>query len=306
MAPDERAGHRICRREEADSNIQQCMGCTLEPWTGSFVFKQSNLVFDDDLDAPPDVLSVMHSKRTLKQALLDEGIERVFTCGLALDFCVFDTAINAKDAGFKEVVFLLDAARPAHVPGYLPFYGGFAHEPSWTGSQLKAAGVKVWSTGAYAAVRQPAPVELLCALQQKGEIVVSDVEEEETPSFIAAARFFANDSSCSSSSGSDSSRSNSSGSSSSSSSSSSSIASNSSSSNVKDADQEGAFPTIVQLLVEASAEREEETDAETDAEKNATKVTAGKGKGKLGNGRRVRKAGKGKLGKGLAYGIKGG
>jgi nicotinamidase-related amidase len=157
--PDEQAGHRVSRRDDADSKVQQCMGCTLEPWTGSFVFKQSNLEYDNDLDAPPDVLSVVHSKRTLKQALLEEGIERVFVCGLALDFCVFDTALNAKDAGFKNVVFLLDASRPAFVPGYLPFYAGYAHEPNWTYSKLKEAGVAIWSAGAYAAVKEDLEVK---------------------------------------------------------------------------------------------------------------------------------------------------
>jgi nicotinamidase-related amidase len=192
LAPDEQAGHRVSRRDAANSKVQQCMGCTLEPWTGSFVFKQSNLEFSGDLDAPPDVLSVMHSKRTLKQALLEEGIERVFVCGLALDFCVFDTALNAKDAGFKDVVFLLDAARPAFVPGYLPFYGGFAHEPSWTCAKLEEAGVLIWSAGAYLRrLKEPVEAEVVCTLQEEDEVVIAEDEEAETASFLAAARFFA-------------------------------------------------------------------------------------------------------------------
>ena len=40
-----------------------------------------------------------------------QGKKRLFVCGLALDFCVTDTCLNAKDAGFDSVHLLLDAAR---------------------------------------------------------------------------------------------------------------------------------------------------------------------------------------------------
>ena len=39
---------------------------------------------------------------------------RLYVIGLALDFCVLDTAITAKTAGFGEVWIVLDLARAAH------------------------------------------------------------------------------------------------------------------------------------------------------------------------------------------------
>ena len=44
---------------------------------------------------------------------------RLYVIGLALDFCVLDTAITAKTAGFGEVWIVLDLARAAHVGGFL-------------------------------------------------------------------------------------------------------------------------------------------------------------------------------------------
>lgn len=47
-------------------------------------------------------------------------------CGLALDVCVVDTAINAKLAyPKKRVVILTDLCRPAHVP----MFGGYLCRP---------------------------------------------------------------------------------------------------------------------------------------------------------------------------------
>ncbi len=42
-------------------------------------------------------------------------IQRIFLCGLALDYCVFYSAIDAKALGF-DVVFILDLSRPVGAP----------------------------------------------------------------------------------------------------------------------------------------------------------------------------------------------
>lgn len=51
--------------------------------------------------------------RTFLESL---GIERVFVCGLALDYCVYYTAIDAKKFGQFEVVVVLDLAKPVNSP----------------------------------------------------------------------------------------------------------------------------------------------------------------------------------------------
>lgn len=42
----------------------------------------------------------------LKKILKDEGIERVYVCGLAYDYCVMETALDAVKAGFETYVVM--------------------------------------------------------------------------------------------------------------------------------------------------------------------------------------------------------
>ena len=44
------------------------------------------------------------------------GIKRVFVCGLALDFCVAYSAVDASIAGFETYV-IMDATKPVDLPG---------------------------------------------------------------------------------------------------------------------------------------------------------------------------------------------
>jgi nicotinamidase/pyrazinamidase len=69
----------------------------------------------------------------LASLLRDRGIDRVHVAGLALDYCVKQTALDARRAGF-DVVVHADAARPVDVR---PGDGARAVE------ELRAAGVEV-------------------------------------------------------------------------------------------------------------------------------------------------------------------
>ncbi len=54
----------------------------------------------------------------LGERLQADGVERVFITGLASDFCVKWTAVNAvREYGFAEVFVILDATRPVDIPG---------------------------------------------------------------------------------------------------------------------------------------------------------------------------------------------
>ena len=126
------------------------MGCTQAPWTGSLVLKQSAIAAaaDDDDDraddghfdanAPPDVLAVLQdgvdrNLRTMQDVLnakLCPEKGRIFVCGLALDFCVHDTCVNAIARDMQRVSIIVDAARAAHVPGLGSYGSGFLSEPS--------------------------------------------------------------------------------------------------------------------------------------------------------------------------------
>lgn len=118
-----------------------CMGCAAAPWTGSLALKQSALIAaaadghihdgDYDADAPPDVLSVLRDGidrklQTMQDVLAKncptvfsnrEDGGRVYVCGLALDFCVHDTCVNASTLGITKVSMIVDAARAAHIAG---------------------------------------------------------------------------------------------------------------------------------------------------------------------------------------------
>uniref|UniRef100_A0A7S1CQX1 nicotinamidase n=1 Tax=Bicosoecida sp. CB-2014 TaxID=1486930 RepID=A0A7S1CQX1_9STRA len=99
------------------------------PWTGAFKLKQSNL--SNDIDAPPDVLSVTKKVplADLLRTAAGGAVKRIFVVGLALDFCVLDTALTAAGADFEDVIVVLDASRAAHIPGVGSVGSGFLTDP---------------------------------------------------------------------------------------------------------------------------------------------------------------------------------
>jgi nicotinamidase/pyrazinamidase len=72
----------------------------------------------------------------LDELLRDRRIERVVVCGLATDYCVKATALDAARLGY-ETYLLLDAVRPVEVA---PGDGDRAVE------EMRAAGVVTWQT----------------------------------------------------------------------------------------------------------------------------------------------------------------
>jgi nicotinamidase/pyrazinamidase len=72
----------------------------------------------------------------LERILRDASIERVVVCGLATDYCVKATALDAARLGFETAV-LLDAIRPVELaPG----------DEERAIGEMTAAGVHPWST----------------------------------------------------------------------------------------------------------------------------------------------------------------
>jgi len=126
------------------------MGCAKAPFTGSVILKQSLLATEEmdmmDINAPPDVLSVLDDGVDRKLRTLHDVVKtkkRLFVCGLALDFCVLDSCLNALEAGLSEVYMVLDAARAAHIPGVGTFGSGFLSNPKEVVDKMEKAGVKV-------------------------------------------------------------------------------------------------------------------------------------------------------------------
>jgi nicotinamidase-related amidase len=130
-------------------------GCQKAPWTGCLLLKCSGLVFDGDIDpdAPPDLLAIQHGEKKnavhdLVQKLKDCQTKRLLVCGLAMDFCVLDTCLNAKEYGFEEVLMVVDAARPAYIAGIGQSGSGFLSSPQEVVDKLKNGGVGLISTQA--------------------------------------------------------------------------------------------------------------------------------------------------------------
>jgi nicotinamidase/pyrazinamidase len=95
-------------------------------WTGCFVLRCSSI--STDCNAPPDVMSVLE-RTPLSEFLQHRHRERgfegspgdLFICGLALDYCVVDTAINSatllREGVFGAVNILLELSRAAVIDG---------------------------------------------------------------------------------------------------------------------------------------------------------------------------------------------
>lgn len=75
-----------------------------------------DVVIDKGTDRETDGYSGF-AATSLERDLREHGVHRVFVCGLATDYCVKATALDAKAAGF-DVVVLADAAAAVNVnPG---------------------------------------------------------------------------------------------------------------------------------------------------------------------------------------------
>ena len=74
--------------------------------------------------------------------LVPKGAQ-IFVCGLAFDFCVLDTAINAALCGFTDVNIILPGSRAAHITGVGKYGTGFLSDPAEIEAKLKAHGVHV-------------------------------------------------------------------------------------------------------------------------------------------------------------------
>lgn len=159
---------RIQRREPGKKAPRFLVGCQSSPWTGCCILKQSALmgpterctVGADHMNSPPDLLAIHgdgkdRGKKSLQDIL--QNAKRIFVCGLALDFCVSDTCINAKALGVQaEVYMLLDLARAAHIPGVGNFGTGFLQDPKQVLGNLEKAGVKLASIRGVSKLEVPA------------------------------------------------------------------------------------------------------------------------------------------------------
>merc|ERR1740121_582545 len=96
------------------------------------------------MNCPPDILAILEvGKDRRKRLTLQEHLKdcrRLFVCGLALDFCVLDTCVNAAALGFSEVYLVLDACRAAHIETVGAYGTGFLSPPRDLLPQLQTAG----------------------------------------------------------------------------------------------------------------------------------------------------------------------
>jgi len=127
----ERCGH--CRWNPDSPGIGKNLSCS-GPWTGAFDLKCSSL--SEDVNAAPDVTAIMRDDRRALDAVIPKQ-GRLLVVGLAMDFCVLDSCVNASMMGYKDIFVAADATRPAYIPG-----PGFLTPPDFLVNKFKEAGVK--------------------------------------------------------------------------------------------------------------------------------------------------------------------
>lgn len=149
---------RVTQRQLCNTEKQCPMGCTKTPWSGSMLLKQSAItlavqngkVTAEDINAPPDILAILEDSRRNRTPLqeLVKSCKRLFICGLALDYCCLDTAINARSCGFEkgQVFFIVDACRAAHIEKVGQHGTGFLNNPRDLIPTLEKAGVEITCT----------------------------------------------------------------------------------------------------------------------------------------------------------------
>eukprot|EP00441_Pelagodinium_beii_P036758 CAMPEP_0197629858 /NCGR_PEP_ID=MMETSP1338-20131121/7546_1 /TAXON_ID=43686 ORGANISM="Pelagodinium beii, Strain RCC1491" /NCGR_SAMPLE_ID=MMETSP1338 /ASSEMBLY_ACC=CAM_ASM_000754 /LENGTH=362 /DNA_ID=CAMNT_0043200965 /DNA_START=42 /DNA_END=1130 /DNA_ORIENTATION=- len=127
-----------CRWEvDQKSSITEGLSCS-GPWTGAIQLKCSCLL--EDINAPPDVTAILRKDRkVLHEAIPKDG--RLLVVGLAFDFCVTDSAINAAKLGYSSVFIAGDAARAAHIPNHGKFGSGFLTDPKFLVEKWKELGI---------------------------------------------------------------------------------------------------------------------------------------------------------------------
>ena len=106
--------------------------CSFLSWTGAAQLHCSAL--HEDINAPPDVLA---AEERVGLAERIGPCRALYITGLALDFCVCDTSLTAREAGYTDVYIVLDAARPSNVPPI-----GFLTPPADLFRKAHNAGVK--------------------------------------------------------------------------------------------------------------------------------------------------------------------
>lgn len=134
----ELAKDRITAKKDLNGSCGVC-------WTGGFELKSSNVSVD--INAPPDILAIMHKKNMAEvissKVNVNPKARKIYVVGLAFDYCVLDTAINARAAGFENVFIILDGSRAANIPGFGTFGSGFLQDPILIAEKLDIHGVKL-------------------------------------------------------------------------------------------------------------------------------------------------------------------
>src|SRR2546422_43606 len=95
-----------------------------------------------DVDSYSAFLEADRKTRTGLEGYLEErGIKRVFVCGLATDFCVAWTALDARKLGFAAL-HVSEGKVPADPAGVLDHLAFSATDLKGTVAKLKASGIK--------------------------------------------------------------------------------------------------------------------------------------------------------------------
>lgn len=156
-----RVSSSSCSSGKTQHNNNNNSHCSVD-WTGGYYLFSSNQ--KNDINSPPDVMSVLN-KKPLKDLLSASSSSRqgqVYVCGLALDFCVIDTAVNYanylmkkkqndNDGGQQQPIWILsNESRAAHIPGFGKFGSGFLTDPKEMVEKMQKNGIAFKKSSSFA------------------------------------------------------------------------------------------------------------------------------------------------------------
>merc|ERR1719401_1707718 len=87
---------------------------------------------------------VRPEKKAIHDMISKKG--RLLIVGLAFDFCVLDSACNARKLGYEKVFICIEAVRAAHIPGVGTHGTGFLTPPEFIIGKFKEHRIGVVST----------------------------------------------------------------------------------------------------------------------------------------------------------------